>query len=545
MAFSKLDLLGLRGSPVVLADIEFAGRTWYFATRDVTVDGVDYAGVIEDWPDIVQEIPQRPNDRTPEAAVSMRIMWPEDVALLAKLGNRLASATASVYVWFPGLSKDSADCIVRDARSQTFSPEYGSPCQSVGLTFSVRSTSETWPPDSWTDPIEGADRRLPWVFGAAIDSRIPTTPTATSSANSFVLHSGPADFPYDGPVSGAVTVVNRSKNSSEVCDVTYQTLPARDTLAVIAAVQTPNATWEPTDEYYYSPDGSGDFTATGIYTAGDLAQFLLEKLNSDMVSSAKAIETLRRYPISGYFDEPSDPLDLLVDHIVQVFPVSLCHGCDGYYLQDYSDQDPVDTVHAGSEFDRDSLVSEEGDIVNNVSLTFRDFLGTPLRTAIAGQQTELGGFLEDTLTVRIPEAVESADLFGLSAQTLESDIVSDGGTAVSLAIEYARQHAYPGRLVEYLNPGHSKAWWAPGQIVTLHDEELYWTPATARILQKQYRPDCTAFLLDILDQGEPSLQDYSDREVPVQPPEPPVVPTVVLSGGDLTWPNPIPPGYSA
>lgn len=564
--------------PVWLLDVTYAGQVWRLASETVTVyDGSEpilYHGAIRDWPGVADEIDVIDFGGIQSGVtVSVSLDWPADIASFVASGYPLTTARADMSLWIPGTDYDDRYRVMLDGSAETMAPEYGAAGEPVGLTFvqSITQDRAQFPDPQWavttqrnTTPVfpgglnlgDRQGERYPWVFGS-----FPAgfyAPTAELRLDGAQIEPIAVVVLADIPADPLATVDVRNVDKAQsLLGLSVSTTTDNDgTRYSYVSVSTATG-WEPGDEILvdwpaeYLPRGFGGEAITSM---GALAAYLLRRssLTVDWGRTQLAISSLRDIPVAGYFTEPSTPWELIQDHILDIMPIAVGVGGDGlflYHATAHGRSDAVAYIEAGNGWERTSNVSEEGPIINRSTLQYKERIGSYTESATIAPQDDAVPDWRET-TVRSQRANSSAMLYGVREESITSDIIYRRDAAAAVLADRIEFASRPKRVIEY-NADPKWGWLSPGDVVLLTDAELYIDGAVAIVAGRSWQPHCVSFVLVLRDEiGERKpLQAYQAQNQPVLPGSFPVVvppsPAVTLTGGDLTWPDPIPPGYSA
>lgn len=350
---------------VWLVTVEWAGRTWRFASETITVDDdgdkrTYLAGVAglrvrrEAEPLSVSPAP---------ASASVELVWPESVAALVALGHDLSAATAEVALHRVGLDLSWREVYVS---GRVVEPEYDEILNPDGSRHSIVAlTVEEAPWDdralhpgpeavvsaaTWPDHFDGdAGRAYPTVWGqpgvyrdaSGAELTAPGSPaliveySALGSTADKLLIAGHrvsaatvllyyADSTaFDGWSTTTVTVTHEADGLGRVCAVVE--LPA------LAAVTGAGAYW------IAWPDGAGllsEIDGAPLTRMGHLVEWWLTRSTGrvDRARLAAVRPLLDRWRTSGYCDEQVSPWDYVADNLLPLLPVSVASGAGGLYL---------------------------------------------------------------------------------------------------------------------------------------------------------------------------------------------------------------------
>lgn len=498
------------GDLIWLVSIDYAGRTWRFASSPCEVEDEagrswPYGGGLDDleYEDAAELLSGTP----PTRSISLDLLFPEDIAVLVARGHDLAGARGEVSVWVPGTVYENRvvllDGVARD-------PEYGGPGEPVGITIEDESLTDTAEIPTSEQSIGGwnwifaADSAVglsyPMVFGTpgvdaytyALSGRYPGSPAPYVDTNAafgterYLLIAGHST--EAGAEGGDVDIYNatldewQTLTAEHVTDDRDQTVTVVEIFALTIRFTDP---WADSHDYYCGwtgghaallrSDGSGP-----VRGAGDLVRYLLDQSNSkiDRGRTTTASRYLNRLAVSGYIDDPCSPLEWIAETVVPLLPISLHAGPEGLYplvwRWDARRSDAVARVVVG-----------EGGIVRSVPMAYegRDEVRTnfTLEFAVSADNSifrERARLWEDADKAYVNDmrdysSYESASLrvHGDREESMESSILWEQGAAASVLLWRAAVLGGPRRSVT-LQADLTWAWLQVGDVVTYTDSSL-------------------------------------------------------------------------
>lgn len=338
---------------VWLLSIEWAGRTWRFASQAVSVPwaaaGETFLYSLGLFADDIEQAVALGASEPEYPTVSLVVEWPSDqpIHVIAERGETLAGARGELSLWIEGGDYTDRHVIVAGVVLQ---PEYGeagepvvftldgTPTQSAGSVIDAgkRITVDTWANSLTADH----GRPYPVIHGepGVLDdgTTVPAVPlrpvTFTGSDNDYLVFAEPAEVgsarlwyiddatdPDTGDSTSPYalgTVVDSIGQQAGLVDVSGET------------TTTPIRT---SATYWLSFD---DGPANDRYTAGALIRWALERSAGVTVDWARVREAearLSRYIMGGYVDSDTEPLAWLADAVLPLVPVSMFAGPRGIY----------------------------------------------------------------------------------------------------------------------------------------------------------------------------------------------------------------------
>jgi hypothetical protein len=489
----------LRDSELVwLLEITFAGQTFRWSSRPISITNADGESLPYDGslnaPDIEQSLSGIGDDAEP-LSIGFDLFFPSTVVVAEQIakGFDLAAARGELSLIAAGSAYEDRQLVLVGA---VVEPEYGGTNEPVSFTLeeqlwddtalipgaAARVTASTWS----GAPTDSLNLYYPIVFG--YPGQYSVTPSATTSGSPAiaveVTGSNVDTLLIAGHHVEATTVVLFYDDSSATISVTNTNDSLGNKVAVLdisgqsTAMRTASSYWigwkQSTGGGVVNPE-----TSEAYHGAGEVLVWLLGQstLAVDSGRWEAVADHLNRYKLSGYIDDAVRPWEYVVDNVLPLLPMAIQHGPSGLYpiiwRHDASSDDAVAalTVSGSTGVSRIGRVQyDRGSIVNQLRIEYskRARTGEP-RKVLVVQPTQ-----EDSDADQRPNyfAGVSQDRYGVSADSLDTDIIYDDTTAGLVANWIIGARAFATRTLS-IRCGKEYGWLGPGDVVTVTDDSVY------------------------------------------------------------------------
>lgn len=517
-----------------LLEVFYAGQTFRFATREVTVptdDGAElpFVGTLPDTPfedeyDLFSDSPR-------QASASFELdfsIFGVDIALLEAQDHDLSLATGELSLWVEGRTYEERVVVLCGKLMEPVSGEADQP-----VAFSIeqntfedgqiypkaraRITKQTWPgaPDDslnvvyitiFGQPGHGTDED-----GNVID--VPGSPAwlVDSPDISVEMESIRVQVAGHHVMEGTVTVHDENLAEDNIEAGVYQTV--RQVHNVYDALGQPCAvvyldgrnSLQADGSPGWWADGDGDYwiiwngTAAGLPNegrtgpmvgAGEIMRHIYQQgsMAIDYGRFAVAEPSLNTFELAGYIDAEIKPHEWVSDNLSPILPMSLINGQNGVYPvvwpMDATEADAVAHLENGLNMwrDREERTStEREDLVNECRLEY-------LLDGISGDY-KLGYTLsgdESSGTDTAYHCVVSYKRYGARAESLTTNMVTSGVTSRKIGLWRTRAFAFPRKTIGY-TLDRKFAGLSIGDVVTLSDPRLHWSKRMALLKTVAYQ----------------------------------------------------------
>lgn len=367
---------GLSGPPIMLMELQYAGRVWRFATKSVSIvnresEYLFFAGGLPQF-DLRDEIAFLADGQPPE--ISIEMVFPEDISLLISQNHPLDNAPIEISLHREG---DTYEERVIFRKGYVKNPVLGPAEYPVAFTIDSSATiyesSNEYPDPGWvvnddsvnaTNDIDNGSY-YPTVFGRpgvlyyqGAKAKVRATPailinvadktkvededwTATPTAGSYYLIATGA-FPIR-----AKRV--RIHDATALTDGVHYVYRAVDNIGnviylakLVGGSVSPTAghvyfcSWDDETIGAYSEGGSQyepDRVDKVMEGAGDILHWALGltglPVQWDRVKAASTY--LNQFKLGGYWNEPCRAYDWIRDNLLPILPISLKWDAEGLY----------------------------------------------------------------------------------------------------------------------------------------------------------------------------------------------------------------------
>jgi hypothetical protein len=522
MAYTPAELEG--ADLVQLLTLTVDGRVYRFASVDVDVsDGSQTLSYREGLAvDSYVDAIAAPGESLEEPSASAEVTFTDDTAegwSVLAAGADQADAVAELALWLPGTEYSTRRVLMSGPVEVA---EYGALREPLTLTLTERPwtpspvripsdtavvNSDTWPRSSSSgvvigDSVDGL--YYPEVIGAPGNSR-PRDTSGTyaavpallveianggdNSSIDAVLLLGRGALECVG-VSNSVTIRNRSLTSGTTSYTGTPVLSADDlgqpvTVMTVAGTDLVINTGDELWASFNLPGASGLPADDGsvLRQAGDVIGYLLSSSGArvDYLGLDAFKAAVSGYAFDFYINDPVDPLDVCLDDLLPLLPVSLKVGPRGLTLVPWRyDATGADAIahldlDRGERYQRVSSVrrSAASDLVNHRSIRYAPH---------GAEDTYLGRLTylatkrySDSERERHPYAVASATRYGdRESDPLDVDVVVSTATAAAILGWMVRWHSQPSERLTIQGPQSWQAFEA-GDVVTVSQAEIGWS----------------------------------------------------------------------
>lgn len=513
---------------VLLLEISYAGQTFRFASEDVIVETATgselvYDGQLDDL-DYEAEFDLF-SDSPNEASISVEVIMPVDVALLVQQGHDLAQATGELSMWVPGRTYEERVILIQGTVTE---PTYGSMAETVEFSLEANPFSDkaSYPAaglvideDTWPDAVSRSTSRVyPVVFGkpgaltypGGDAVPVPGSPAYLVLDDATGLASVPVLVAGHHCQTGTVTVLDTTTGNRDVRTLYNQYDALNQPVALVyldGSASGGDMIRNVDGEYWIIWDGTaaGHFNrqrTKAMLGAGEVLEHMLDQssLGVDRGRLAAIKDRLNAVLISGFLDTTVTPYDWIQDNLLDILPVSVMSGPKGLYAAIWD-------LEATSHQALLDLVAETpgvtGQMVRNGKVDYdRDDLLNELTVRFAQHGQNGDYYLSHTLSGApgarhsAPHVKVSYARYGLRADAIETNMVTDIATAKTIARWKTRAFAFPRRTVSYVLD-RQYASLAAGDVVTLTDAELHWAQQVALVKSLSWKREGIAatFLL--------------------------------------------------
>lgn len=351
---------------VWLLTVEWAGRTWRFASETIEVaDGAASQTYTAGIGGLRVRREAEPLSVSPApATASVELVWPESVAALVALGHDLSAATAELALHRVGLGLEWRDVYVS---GRVVEPEYDEVLNPDGSRHSIVTLTVEEAP--WDDRAqhpgpEAVVSLATWLTHLASEAgrAYPTvwgTPGVylSSSGSTLTCPGSPAlvvEYSTLGATADKLLIAGHRVAASSVLlyyadstafggwstvsvAVTHET----DGLGRVCAtldLSAQSAAVTGAGSYWVAWNAGGgllsEIDGQPITTMGHLVEWWLSR-STGRIDRARLTGTrplLDRWRVSGYSDEQVGPWDYVADNLLPLVPVSVSIGPGGLYL---------------------------------------------------------------------------------------------------------------------------------------------------------------------------------------------------------------------
>lgn len=494
-----------------LLDLTYAGHTWRFATETVVItdaDGNDipYRGTLE--PPDVEEGADLFTVSASETSASLSMVFPEDVALLVAHGHMLSTGKGDLSLWIRGTPIEDRYRVIDDGKVNA--PSWGAEGEDVRFTLSQRLFDDrALFPDAnavidettWPDAVPNALGLVyPQVFGVVDpgNSRTQGTPAPVVDPARCVMVAG------HRVRATTVGLYNKTQDLTTTKSVVEE-LDGKGRLVSVAEFP---ASWQPDDDLWVvwsSGGGRPNATEDGeLEGAGDVIQFMLQQstVGEDAGRVAAAASQLNAFKLGFYIDERVSPWDWIRDNVLDLLPISLMAGADGFFPLVWNlgrhENEALESITAGPGWARDGFAeAEDEDVVNEFTLRYAqsgsEYLG---RVTIGPDEYDSA----DAEASPSPYAISSAGRFGRSAKEMTTSIVADAATAHALATKWVRIRSSPRVRLRY-DSDVRNGWLKPGDAFLLTEDGLHLEDQLTFIERRRWRGTQLSYRVVIIHDG--------------------------------------------
>lgn len=405
------------------------------------------------------------------AEVSFTLDLGIDIPAFVEAGYDLSGATGT-------LSLDGDRVLV----GRAIKPVYGDPREALGIVrltlreSVIDDTSLVPGPlakvDSITWPLHDPNVRgriYPEVFGSPGNG-------VSAGSPAYLLDTVPQGTQYiliAGHTVRAQTV--KIHNVTDEFVESYIVLHIADgrgaVVAVVDAKEHGGAHMREGDELWCEWSGEARSGAAGDVTAHYLSQ---SAVRIDPGRTDASIQGLNSYILAGYFDERVSPLEWVADNLMPILPFTLGRDVDGLfplvYQHHITESEAAAHLVVGPDCLPSSPVTYDGDPLTEYSLEYRQRADTGdyLATAVADESNN--GYAEAARNAYRGDAHD-----GRYADSMATDLVSDGATADRIVAQIMERRALRVRTVQYeLDRAVWSALVRAGSFVTITDPDRAW-----------------------------------------------------------------------
>ena len=539
--FTYSELLNDLTEVISLVSVTFAGRTFYWASRPITIESrevgpIQFQGGLDaDWQDALSLF----NDSPPLVSLSLDLYFPLDVdiAELVAKGHDLSLAVGefSLYPLSPDQPTRLYEERVTIFQGTVRQPQYGEKGQPIAFSLEANPFEDTAlipePAasvnfDTWPDHDPNVTNRVyPTVFGTpgvyqdstGAEQIVPGSPA-------FGVEIAPAapNLVQKVLVAGHKVAANRvtlwgtdtaGNFVSSVQDVVTETDGLGREVSVIDGILGPllpagGALWVTWNQFPLAGGlGRGGLINdryTGTRTgAGEVIDYFLRlsTLKLDVGKWNVAADYLNRYyKLSGYVDEEVSPWEYVKENFIQILPLSLIATEGGLapvvWRRDAKKADAVAHLTEGANMARVSAVNyERQKIKNEIRISFAPSADEDKYNSTAAVVTRPTG-VSGQFTTEYSRA--SGIRYGTIPEVLESEVIFESSTASEVLQWKHRANCFPYRTVSY-RAAIRFGFLTRGDLVTLTDPALHFDRYLAMIRDVEWdngRPVLTFVLID-------------------------------------------------
>lgn len=335
------------------------------------------------------------------------------------------------------------------------------------------SAESAWSLGSFTVDDQRYGTPYPIVFGQPVD--VPSTPgvvvhvdtTASDATQSVLVSAGHLE------ATQATIHVTEKPIASWTCALTKTKDALGNPITVFNHTDTPGVRDTDFGEYWFSFDFGAATPDLGV---GDVVQRLLGlgSVTYDRAATDSVLGELNAYRLSGYIDEPVDPLDWIQDRLLGTFPVARADAGAGLRLVPVrwraTRTDALTHLEAG-----------DGRVVR-ASTARATGAGRPVEVEARYKRNGATGKFTASALQRDSAAIVSHP--GIPARVVRVDLpdVYDAPTAEAVAAYHVWLNR-PKTRVELLLAADvdDHASLRAGDVVTVSDDDLAWTQRVALV----------------------------------------------------------------
>lgn len=497
------------GGVVYLVDLEWAGRTWRFASESVDVvtdDGtvLHYAeaGVEPSWTSSIDLFQRR---ATPSRAALDRLFFGVDVPRLVAQGQWFERGTATLSQWVPGRTWEQRRVL---SIGRLKDPQYGGGSDGVSLSIEPFDMADRalWPPPAArvtaaTCPSAAeAAMGQPYPFpigkpGLGLATSTQDTGVAPAllvdTSNRYLLVAGAAVA-----ASSVVVTSDRLERSKSFSTTSWTDGLGRTCTVVQLDSTSTGGNIDANDGDTYRVDWSASSggilsldQSTALEGAGEVCEYLLRQ--SEVPFNAGAWAAVRRflapYKLAFYVDEPQTPWQLVSEAILPLLPVSVRTGPLGVepvvWRVNAGATDAVMAFEDGRNVEvlLDGVQHVDPPVANEHRIDFAPRAGgTPYRSLTATGRD----VATDDATVVTNRACRASRLtFGatLQADPVRTRVVYAEATARRCLAWRATAHAFPWRALKVAAVDAAVGAVVEGDVVTLTSSRLSLSDQVAHV----------------------------------------------------------------
>ena len=534
----------LAGSiPIFLLDLDWNGQKWYFSSKPMEYDGVQYLGTLGEFQYNQTSQVLGVNVEANTLQVQVAFIGLDMVAEWRK-GRTLegAKGTFSYVLEKDGQIQNLERIILLDGIVQL--PIFGDPEEPPEFcTF----TLERQPYESNRQMIQGSQvidkttfpthdqdtaggKLYPIVFGTpgvSLDDEGNTvnlfcTPAYhvkkdTNKHEYFIIAGHEVEASQVRVRDGAnqeatVNVLKGFDGLGQVysyIDLYPTTLNYPGRSSITTHAQTPKEFWV----CWLSGGGLSNPYGDGVLTgAADICRWALVKAGIPVDYGAwdNMASILNQYKFSGYINEPVEAWNWVKDNIIPYLPIEITAGNKGIkpilaqiFANTYTQ--PVLKIQGGVGFSRVSpiqTIEETGDIINSLQVLY----------AKQGQENKYAMSMKIAPTVKEEGDAERSDLFsgisqnryGLQESTVQTDYVYSRNTAVRIAAHIIKSKCFPMRIIEF-QADVLYGTLELGDLVELTDNGLYMEDSLCFVISKTW--NTTNWIIELAIVDNPILQE--------------------------------------
>lgn len=479
-----------------------AGRTWRFATRELSWSGDAYADGLEVSGEHMEAVGlSEPVERSVPFALHAQHVPDFDADDIA------IGATATLRYW---RDPDGSEDPIVVVSGRVLDPEYGDGSEPLTATVeeapwddqgllpdaNAKVSEATWPNSTEDD---SAEEFYPLVFGepgiGADD--IPGAPA-------LKVFDALAASPWYAVVAGhpvaatTVEVYDRTGGASTTLAVSTVQDSVGRSVAVVNVF--PWGAFAVGDELWVSWDAAGggmvqpDDPTRLLNRAGDVVEWFLRRstIRVDWGRLRAAKAALNAYRIDAYLapdpDERVAPWRWVVDHLLPILPAQVRTSPDGLYLAAFDPSRPPEVASAamerGRNCDRISAVSvvDSGEVVNDLTLHYACAADTDRSAASVRVSGDPAILAADADAIPSAACRDSVRRYGRRPLEMTSKVLWERATAIRALLSIAALRALPPVEVVYeVDDDDDLLRLEPGDAVSLTDAGLGWSGRLAYV----------------------------------------------------------------